>query len=180
MRRPAISKEDAAVESQWLCSEVTFGTYPPRMQHVSSSRTSWSVTAGHSPSPPSSPPRPILGYQCLLEALRRCRLSSCVCVRPLHSSTSICRSSTSAASSSTTTSTSTHTATTSAIAPVFSSPVHATSSSAAVRLVLGLLFLHDVDDLVRHSEVFDLPNVSASARKSACVTYCTSANVDLG
>jgi hypothetical protein len=42
------------------------------------------------------------------------------------------------------------------IAPVISSSMHTTPSAAPIRLVLGLLFLYNVDDLVWHSEVFYL------------------------
>jgi hypothetical protein len=67
-------------------------------------------------------------------------------------------SSTSAAapSSSATASSAPHASTSTTVAPMVSSPMHATSSAAAIRLVLGLLFLYDVDDLVRHSKVLYL------------------------
>jgi hypothetical protein len=97
-----------------------------------------------------------------------------------HSSTGIRPSSTSTTSSSTTASSSAHAPTTTAIAPVFASPMHATTSSTSVCLVFGLLFFYDVDDFVRHSEVLNLPNISASSRETPDNTYCAAANVDLG
>jgi hypothetical protein len=61
-----------------------------------------------------------------------------------------------ASSSSAPASSAPHASASTTIAPVVSSSMHASSSAAPVRLVLGLLFLHNVDDLVRHSEVLYL------------------------
>lgn len=65
-------------------------------------------------------------------------------------------STTAASSSSATASSAPHASASTTIAPVVSSSMHASSSAAPVRLVLGLLFLYNVDDLVRDSKVLYL------------------------
>ena len=65
------------------------------------------------------------------------------------------------------------------VASVVSTSMHATSSAAAIRLVLGLLFLYNVDDLVRHSEVLYLETVSKAYQRRRLETDCATANIDL-
>lgn len=67
-----------------------------------------------------------------------------------------CSATTTTSSSSASSATPAH-ASTSPIAAI-SSVVHA-ASSASVRLVLDLLLFHNLDNLVRHSQVLDLPRI---------------------